>query len=244
MHDRYSGLRRSVTEIAIDCMTKPKESDLYAPVKTFLEAQGYDVKAEIGAADIMAMRGDEDPLIVELKTGFSLSLFHQAVARQSVTDFVYICVPKLTGRRFQASLGDNRTLCRRLGVGLLTVRLRDGLVEPHCDPAPYLPRKSKPRKSRLLREFARRVGDPNTGGQTRVGLVTAYRQDAINCARFLADHGPSKGAIVAKAAAVPTATRIMAADHYGWFERVETGIYQLTPKGTDGLRQYSDIGTD
>ena len=224
-------------------MARPTETELYAPVKAFLEGQGYEVKGEIGAVDVMAVRRDDDPVIVELKIGFSLSLFHQAVARQAVTNDVYICVPRKTGGQSFKALKDNKALCRRLGIGLLTVRLRDGYVEAHCDPAPYRPVKSKLRAGRLLREFQRRVGDPNQGGQTRVGLVTAYRQDAIRCAQFLVATGPSKGAAVAKATGVPTATRLMAADHYGWFERVSVGVYGLTPKGAEGLLQYDDGDT-
>jgi hypothetical protein len=92
----------------------------------------------------------------------------------------------------------------------------------------------------LLREFARRVGDPNRGGATRKGLVTAYRQDALRCAACLSRNGPTKGAVVAKETAVAKATRIMADDHYGWFERVETGIYGLTPKGSEALAAYGE----
>ncbi len=220
-------------------MSKPKETDLYPPVKAFLIGQGYDVKAEIGALDVMAVRGDEDPLIVELKTGFSLSLFHQAVDRQTISDDVYICVPRGRGKVFLRALRDNTALCRRLRIGLLSVRLRDGFVQAHCDPLPYRPRKATKRKGLLLREFQRRVGDPNSGGQTRVGLVTAYRQDALRCAAHLVEHGASKGAVVAAATGVKVATRIMASDHYGWFVRVSPGIYQLTPKGREGLISYS-----
>jgi hypothetical protein len=75
-----------------------KETDLYAPIKRMLEGQGYVVKGEIGAVDVVAVRGDEEPLIVELKTGFSLSLFHQAIARQAITDAVYVAVPRGAGR--------------------------------------------------------------------------------------------------------------------------------------------------
>jgi hypothetical protein len=212
-------------------MSRISETELYQPVKTFLSGQGYEVKAEVGAADIVACRGDADPVIVELKTGFSLSLFHQAVARQSITDAVYVAVARATGRRFQVSLKNNLSLARRLGLGLITVRLSDGFVEVHLDPAPYAPRKSKARKDRLLREFSRRVGDPNVGGSTRVTIMTAYRQDALRCAAHLKANGPSRGANVAKATGVERATKIMADDHYGWFERVERGVYALSPKG-------------
>jgi len=183
-----------------------KETELYAPIKAFLQRQGYEVKGEVGACDVVGTRGGDDPVIVELKTAFSLSLFHQGIARMSITDDVYIAVPRKTGKPFQRALKDNTALARRLGLGLITVRLSDKLVEVHADPGPYAPRKSKKRKTKLLKEFARRVGDPNDGGATRHGLITAYRQDAVRCARFLAVHGASKGAKVAEWAEVPTAT--------------------------------------
>lgn len=212
-----------------------RETELYPPIKTFLEGQGYEVKSEVGPADVVACRGDEPPVIVELKTGFSLALVHQAVARQSVSDVVYLAVPRKTGRPFLSQLKAMKTLCRRLGLGLITVRLKDALVEVHCDPGPYRPRENKVRKARLLREFAKRSGDPNTGGATRQGLVTAYRQDAIRCARYLSGNGPSKGAEVARETGVAQATRMMAANHYGWFERQERGIYALTDTGAKAL---------
>lgn len=216
-----------------------RETALYAPVKRLLEGQGYTVKSEIGAADVVAMRDGEDPVIVELKAGFSLSLFRQAVSRQAMTDAVYVAVPRGNGRAGLKSLVLNRKLCRRLGLGLITVRLDDGLVEIHCDPAPYRPRQSKPRKARLLREFARRVGDPNSGGATRRHLVTAYRQDALKCVRLLDARGPTKAAEVARLTGVAQARRLMADDHYGWFERVSTGIYALSPKGLEAVAAYA-----
>jgi hypothetical protein len=225
---------------AIMPRTKPRETELYRPVKALLEGQGYVVKGEIGAADIVAVRGDEDPVVVELKTGFSLSLFHQGIERQAITDIVYIAVPRGTGRAFQKAIAANRSLCRRLGLGLMTVRLKDGLVEVHTDPAPYKPRKSHVKRARLLKEFAKRTGDPNAGGAMRQGLMTAYRQDALRCARVLSELGPTKAALVAKASGVERARALMADNHYGWFERVATGIYSLCPKGSEALRQLGD----
>jgi len=207
------------------------ETALYAPVKTLLEGQGYTVKGEVGPADVVAVRGDEPPVIVELKTAFSLSLIHQAIARQTITDTVYVAVPRKPGRAAWTALKNNRTLCRRLGLGLITVRLEDGFTEILCDPAPYRPRRNTRRRTRLLREFARLDGDPNTGGSTRRHLVTAYRQDAAKVADHLARNGPTKASDAAKATGVPTARAIMADDHYGWFTRVERGIYTLTNEG-------------
>ncbi|MEM8979837.1 MAG: DUF2161 domain-containing phosphodiesterase [Pseudomonadota bacterium] len=206
-----------------------KETDLYAPIKALFEEQGYEVKSEIGALDVMAIHpaAPDDPVVVELKTTFALALFHQAIARQKLTDWVYVAVPRKPGKAFQSGLKSNLALCRRLGIGLITVRLKDGHTEIHADPGPYAPRKSKSLKARLLREFAKRQGDPNSGGATRTGLVTAYRQDAMKLRDHLAEHGACKGADVARATGVTRATTIMRDDHYGWFEKVSLGVYDL-----------------
>ena len=217
--------------------TKPKEADLYAPVKAFLQRQGWEVKGEVGAADVVGRRGD-DIVIVELKTGFSLALLHQGVDRLALTDDVYLAVP--AGGKTKA-LRNNVKLARRLGLGVLSVRLRDGHVEALADPGPYAARKIKRRKKALLRAFDRLDGDPNAGGATRHGLVTGYRQDALKCARFLAVHGASKGSKVAEWAEVPDATRIMRDDHYGWFRRVSLGVYDLTAQGQRGLADWGDV---
>lgn len=216
-------------------MSKPAETDLYAPVKAWLEGVGYEVKSEVGPADVMAIRDGEPPVIVELKAGFSLTLLQQAVARQAVTDLVYVAVPRWSGKPGWRSFKGNLGLCRRLGLGVLSVRLKEGLVQVHADPGPFQPRKCKVKTARLLSEFARRDGDPNMGG-TNGKLVTAYRQDAEKLAACLAKEGPMKGAALAKATGVTTATRMMAINHYGWFERVERGIYGLTDEGRAALR--------
>lgn len=212
------------------------EAALYPPVKALLEAQGYTVKGEVGPADLMACRGAEPPLFVELKRGFSLTLFHQAADRLRLSDAVYVAVPEGRGRRWQAALRANGGLCRRLGLGLILVRLdpAPALATVAFDPGPYRPRPATARKERLLREFARREGDPTAGGlPSRAGRITAYRQEAIRIAGHLARHGPTKGAEVAEATGVPRATRMMADNHYGWFERLRPGIYGLTPRGAE-----------
>ncbi len=222
-------------------MARPgiRETDLYLPVKRLLEGQGYMVKGEVGAADVVAVRGDEDPVIVELKAGFSLSLFHQAIERQAISDAVYVAVPQVSGRASYKALADNRKLCRRLGLGLITVRLADGFTEIHCDPEPYKPRQSKPRKARLLREFVRLVGDPNSGGATRRNLVTGYRQEALRCLSLLERLGPTKAAEVARQTTIAHARRLMSDNHYGWFERMGAGIYSLSPKGQKAIGDYA-----
>ena len=215
-----------------------REQDLYAPVKALLERQGYTVKGEVGAADIVACRDDAPPVVVELKLRFSLALFHQAIARLGVTDLVYIGVLRPTGKSARRAIRDNKAMCRRLGLGLILVRA-DGRADVLCDPGPYAQRKSKAKTAKLLREFDRLEGDPNAGGATRHGIVTAYRQDALRCAAHLAQQGATKGAEVAKATGVAQATTLMRNNHYGWFEGLGQGVYRLTAEGSAGLKHWA-----
>ncbi|MFV0473760.1 MAG: hypothetical protein ACK5MQ_06065, partial [Pikeienuella sp.] len=118
-------------------MKPAAESDLYEPVKAFLEAQGYEVKAEIGPCDMLALRGEEEPVAVELKLSFSLALVMQGVARQTLFEQVYLAAP-VGPRGWKLRSKDVIRLCRRLGLGLLAVRFGDGppSVEAHLDPGP------------------------------------------------------------------------------------------------------------
>ena len=213
-----------------------READLYPDIKAFLEGQGYEVKAEIGACDVMALRDGDPPVIVEMKLTFSLALVLQGVARQALFETVYLAVPA-PKKGWPARYGDIVALCRRLGLGLLVVAPGQG-VEAHLDPGPYRPRQNAARAGRLLREFQRRVGDPNEAGTTGVKRMTAYRQDALRCLVRLAD-GPLKGAEVARMSGVARATALMRADHYGWFQRHAKGVYGLTPRGQAALGDHA-----
>jgi hypothetical protein len=208
------------------------ESDLYAPVKALLEGQGYVVKGEVRGCDVVGVRGDEPPVVVELKRSFGLSLVLQGVDRLALSERVYLAVGK-----WPKPMKGIKKLCRRLGLGLLVVEA--GRAEIALDPAPYQPRLNKRKKGRLLAEHARRVGDPNIGGSTtRVPLMTAYRQEALRCAGLLANNGPMAPKAMRAAADVPNAAKILLSDYYGWFERIERGVYGITPKGRSGLAEF------
>ena len=217
-----------------------QETDLYSPVKQLFESLGFTVKAEIGAVDVVAQRGQDEPVIIELKLGFTLALLHQAIARQAITDDVYLAVTKWKGKAGWKTFKNNISLCKRLGLGLIAVDIDGNSAKIYADPMPYAPRQSKVKKARLMKEFSAREGDPNLGGMTRQTIMTAYRQNAIKCARILLVLGPSKGAIVAEKAGVESATRLMADNHYGWFSKVSRGVYTLSEAGIAMLGQGAD----
>lgn len=198
-------------------------------MKALLEAQGYEVKGEVRGCDLVGVRGDEPPVIVELKRTFGLGLVYQGLDRLAMTDAVYLAVGAWPAQEAEA-----RRLCRRVGLGLIVVTGQHADVV--VDPLRYQPRRDRKRASRLLGEHRRRVGDPTTGGSTRQPIMTSYRQAAIRVARALAEAGgEARVRDVRAAAEIPNAGRILRDDVYGWFERVDRGVYRLTPKGEAAL---------
>lgn len=212
-----------------------RESTLYGPVKRFLEAQGFEVKGEVGPCDLVAVRGGDPPLVVvaELKLGFSLDLVLQAVDRMACADQVWLAV--LATRKGRDRDGRARKLCRLLGLGLLAVEAARGRVEVLVEPGPYRPRADGRRRARLVREHAARRGDPSPGGVRGVPIFTAYRQDALACAALLRG-GPASTRVLA--GATPRATSIVYRNVYGWFMRVGRGVYGLTPVGEAALERW------
>ena len=67
------------------------ETELYEPIRSFLEAEGYEVQAEVKHCDIAAQK-EEQLIIVELKKAFNLKLVYQALERQSLTEYVFVAI--------------------------------------------------------------------------------------------------------------------------------------------------------
>jgi hypothetical protein len=211
-----------------------KETDLYPAVKRLLETQGYVVKAEVKSCDVMAVRGDEPPVIVELKNGLTLQLIYQALDRLSITEHVYIAIAKPK----RAVPLEAQNLCKRLGLGLLVIS-KSGSVDILAEPVPYAPRLNKNRKTALLKEFHKRKGDPNIGGSTKVKLMTAYKQDALRCLNHLHSNGPTKISHLRKVTQIDRAATILRADYYGWFVKEDRGIYNVTDTGRSAILVYA-----
>ena len=217
-----------------------QESDLYPALKDYLTRQGYEVKSEVEHCDVVAIRENESPLIIELKLSLNLTILLQAVDRLKLSGTVYIGVPRgLTILKKQRKRIIK--LIRLLGLGLLVIdpTARIGAVDVLCDPGDYHPRQVKHRTQRLLREFEHRVGDPNLGGsQSQGGTMTAYRQKALAISTYLQQHGASKAAIIAQNLSEPKTRTILYDNVYGWFDRLGKGIYELSLRGRAELPDW------
>ena len=88
-----------------DPISRRMETSLYGPVKRYLETLGFNVKGEVCGGDLVALRGDEPPMVVvgELKLSFSLCFPQFGGARCMSAH----CRPRLS--QAQISLSDHDT---------------------------------------------------------------------------------------------------------------------------------------
>ena len=212
------------------------ETELYLPIKSFLETAGYAVKGEISGCDLVGLSDGEPPVVVicELKLTFNLELILQAVDRAAASDEVWIAARVSAKGKGRESDRRFRDLCRRLGFGMLAVSDR-GTVDIVVSPIAPMPRKNARRRSRLVEEHRRRKGDPALGGSTRKPIMTAYRQQALVCAAAI-ESGVQRPKDMR--ATAPKAPQILRDNVYGWFERVDRGIYGLTALGVEALKRW------
>ncbi len=218
------------------------ESLLYLPVKIFLEKAGYTVKGEVGGCDLVGLSEGDPSLIVicELKLTFNLELILQAVDRASIADEVWIAARVSARGKGREADKRYRDLCRRLGIGMLGVS-DSGEVSIIVGSVSPMPRTNPKRRSRVMREHQKRRGDPAIGGSTREPIMTAYRQQALSCASALAA-GPKRVRDVRSR--VPEAAKILLANVYGWFERLDRGVYALTATGQAALQRWPQQAHD
>jgi hypothetical protein len=212
------------------------ETSLYDAVKAFLERLGFVVKGEVCGCDVVGVRAGEPPMVVisELKMSLTLDLVLQGVDRLRAADEVWLAV--LATRRGRDRDRRAHRLCRLLGFGLLAVQPANGRIEILAEPAPYRPRPNLPQRRRLLKEHAARRGDTTRGGSSRQPILTAYRQQAIACAASL-EGGPLRPRDLKPVA--PDAGRILRRNVYGWFERVQPGLYRLSEAGAAALVHWA-----
>jgi len=219
-----------------------RETDLYGPVRDYLEAQGYSVQAEVKDCDVVA-RKRGDLVMIELKLQANLDLVIQAARRQRVTDAVYVAVPRPRSMGRATRWPGIKHVLRRLEIGLIFVSL-DGEgppVEIAFHPVPFQRRRLSHARRVVIQETEARTGSYNTGGSVGRKLVTAYRENAIRIACCLDKFGPLATAKLRAMGTGTKTTSILGSNFYDWFERVDRGVYTLTSRGREEIAAWPDL---
>ncbi len=219
-----------------------RERDLAPPIYGYLHANGYEVRSEVGDCDIAAVK-DGELVVIELKRTLSIELLLQATQRQRTADSVYVAVPFPPGGTATKRFRRLSHLLRRLELGLILVS--PSPVAPRMEvlfhPMPFARKRDTRRRRAILTEMAGRSADFNWAGSVRKPLVTAYRESSIFIACCLERYGATTPARLRSCGTGSKTLAILSANYYGWFERVERGVYALSAAGIASLEDYAQL---
>ena len=217
------------------------ERDLFNPIKDFFEKMGFVCDGEVKDIDLYMEKG-ELRVAVELKESLNFRVLQQAALRQKFLDNVYIGIFRPRDL-FSRSFKDKIYLLKRLGIGLIVVSKRTGSVEIVSEPVvselSSFQKSNKKKSEAIAVEFQRRKSKGNTGGVKGVKLITGYREDSLLVLDALTELGGcAKGAEVKKLSGVDKSTNIMRDNFYGWFEKVDKGVYKVSDDGYKALEEF------
>ena len=100
-------------------------------------------------------------------------------------------------------------------------------------PLPFARAKRAKSRRAVLEEISHRTADYNRAGSTRTKLATAYRENAIHIACCLFTQGKTTPAALRALGTGPKTLSILRFNAYGWFERVDHGVYALSAHGEE-----------
>ena len=161
-----------------------------------------------------------------------------------MTDSVYVAIPRPANK----ANGGGRAagaqhLLRRLELGLILVSLDPGkpAVEIVFHPLPFARTKRAKSRRAVLEEIATGRLTTTGAGSTRTKLATAYRENAIHIACCLFTQGNMSPAALRGLGTGPKTLSILRFNAYGWFERVDHGMYALSSHGAKDLGSWPEL---
>lgn len=229
-----------------DKMVKRYEVDLYEPIKKYFTELGYAVYGEVKDCDVVALK-EKELIVIELKLTINITLLIQATKRQRMTDQVFIAIPKPKERLRSGKWRDLFHLVRRLELGLIFVTFEEEIVRAKVviQPGPFNRTKSmqlsKKRKSSLLKEIEGRSGDFNIGGSYQTELISAYKESSIHIACCLKKYGELSPKKLKEMGTGEKTATILSKNYYGWFDRVQRGVYVISEQGHSALDLYPTL---
>ena len=228
-------------------INKLQEADLYKPIQTHFLKKGYEVYGEVKDCD-MAVVKDDELMIIELKLNLTVDLLIQATKRQRLSDLVYIAIPKPKKYKPRSKRWtDICQLVRRLELGLILVTFSGNRnkVDVVLSPTPFERRKNlgqnKRKRQQLLKEIDGRSADFNIGGSNRTKIITAYRENCIQIASYLEQTGELSPKVLGQMGTGDKTSSILTKNYYGWFDRVRRGVYVISEKGKQEVKEYPEL---
>ena len=217
------------------------ETELYGPLKDFFEGYGYEVHGEVKNCDLIALKDDEI-VALELKLKFSLKLVYQCLERKTLSPCVYAVIETPKGGIYSKESKRMINLLKRIEVGLFCVSFYESgvKVDKILDPVLIPIRHNTRKKKQLLKEIDNRSGSYNVGG-SKGPHISAFREASIHVAAILSLHGQMSAKSIKEIGGPEKTSSILIQNYYGWFAKVERGVYKLDEMAYSYLKTYPHI---
>lgn len=212
------------------------ETDLFLPIKEYFLKQGFLVQGEVKNCDVVCLK-DDILICIEIKKSFNLKVLYQALDRKSFSNYVYIAIIRPKNFR-KKDVKHMLKLLKELNIGLITVSFSP-LKTVQVIFNPVFKNISKTKKqNQILKEINTRNLQTNKGGSTKKDVIlTSYREMSIKIACILNVLKSAKASNLKKISGVENCYNILYSNHFGYFEKVDRGIYKLSTIGENMLKE-------
>ena len=210
-----------------------RESNMYEPIRELLNSLGFIVRGEVKNCDIAAIKGEE-LWVVEMKLYANLTLLCQAMERKLITEHVFIAIPRPKNNRSK-NFVTLKKIVSKLELGLVLVSFDSPIPLAEIAIHPTGRRKTNPKKSVSVRKEILGRSSDSTGGTTKKGVSTAYREKCIKIACLIKLNEELSSRELLKLGCEKGTAAILRKNHYGWFAKTENGKYTLSTMGKEYL---------
>ncbi|MEI3524603.1 MAG: DUF2161 family putative PD-(D/E)XK-type phosphodiesterase [Anaerotignum sp.] len=212
------------------------ETDLYEPSAAFWRKKRNRVQAE--AKDGTLRRKKMGNWLLWSSEPFQRKPVDQALDRQSLTEQVFVAIPRPQKGQREKSWKNMLKLLKRLEIGLLTVALDSPLktVDVVLTPSDSLAWKNRKKRERLQAELENRQDSANTGRHEPQEDCDVLSEKVLYLCCIL----ENRSCYIWRTAGNGTGRKIhvhTANNVYHWFERVEKGVYRLSEEGRKALEE-------
>ena len=215
-------------------MNKPKESDMYEPIRNLLLTQGFIVRGEVKGCDIAAISGDT-LWVVEMKLSANITLIYQAMERQIAATGVFVAIPRPKSAR-DANFRALQKLLKKLELGLITVALDSPTKHAEILIFPNEKTHTNKKSDAIKKEIFGRTTD-TTGGISKEKVNTAYRERCIKIACIIEARGSQSAKSLRQMGCEADTYNILRANYFNWFKKIAKGTFDITETAQNYLQE-------
>ena len=212
---------------------------MYEPIRQMLIGLGFIVRGEVKNCDIAAIKGDE-LWVIEMKLSANLTLLYQAIKRKTITDCVFIAIPRPINSR-NKNFATLKKIISKLELGLILVSIDSPTPLAEIAIHPNISKKTNSKKAESVRKEILGRSSDSTGGTANTKINTAFREKCIKIACLIEANGELSSRELRKLGCESDTAVVLRNNHYGWYKKTGNKTYILSDIGKEYLYANSNL---